>query len=295
MAFVLTSTAMDVDKEEIARSIKLNGGLVLEQGFHELFDHESAGMPSSSQSRRRSESVAEGSVGLTLKPMYKDLGFVALISDSHSRSTKYIQALALNVPCLHLRWVQDSLNASRAAPFLRYLLPAGVSKFLDPNGVVRSRTMIPYDPAAEDLTFAQTVGDRDLLLRKQTVLLITGKSKKEIEKRQPFIFLTHALGSATVGRCADIAAATELLQKGHWDWIYVDNGESGVADAAAELFGTGKPAASGKAKKSKKRKRDEAEEKEDLVARGEVAGKRVKITCAEFVIQSLILGALVEE
>jgi hypothetical protein len=295
MAFVLTSTAMDVDKEEIARSIKTNGGLVLEQGFHELFDHESADAPSSSQSRRRSASVAEGNAGLTLKPVYKDLGFVALISDSHSRSTKYIQALALNVPCLHLRWVQDSLHASRAAPFLKYLLPAGVSKFLDPNGVVRSRTMIPYDPAAEDLSFAQTINDRDLLLRGQTVLLVTGKSKKEIEKRQPFIFLTHALGSATVGRCADLAAVTQQMQNGHWDWIYVDNGEVGVADAAAELFGKGKPAASGKPKKGKKRKRDDAEEKEELVARGEVVGKRVKITCAEFVIQSLILGALVEE
>jgi hypothetical protein len=295
MAFVLTSTAMDVDKEELARSIKTNGGLVLEHGFHELFDHESADALPSSQSRRRSASVAEGNAGLTLKPMYKDLGFVALISDSHSRSTKYIQALALNVPCLHLRWVQDSLHASRAAPFLKYLLPAGVSKFLDPNGVVRSRTMNLYDPAAEDISFAHTVSERDLLLRGQTVLLVTGKSKKEIEKRQPFIFLTHALGSATVGRCADLAAAALQIQTGHWDWIYVDNGDAGVADAAAELFGTGKPPAGGKSKKAKKRKRDEAEDKEELVARGKVGGKKVKITCAEFVIQSLILGALVEE
>jgi hypothetical protein len=294
MAFVLTSTAMDVDKEEIARMVKSNGGMVLEQGFHELFDYESSDASSSSQSRRRSASIADGSVGLTLKPAYQDLGFVALISDSHSRSTKYIQALALNVPCLHLRWVHDSLKASRAAPFIRYLLPAGVSKFLDPNGVVRSRTMTPYDPAADDVSFAQTIGDRDFLLRNQTVLLVTGKSKKEIEKRQPFIFLTHALGSATVGRCADLTAATEMLHNGSWDWIYVDNGEAGVADAANELFGTGKSAAS-KAKKSKKRKRDEGDEKEELVARGEIGGKKVKITCAEFVIQSLILGALVEE
>jgi hypothetical protein len=293
MAFVLTSTAMDLDKEEIAHTIKTNGGLVLEQGFHELFDHEANNAPSSSQSRRRSASVAEGTLSLTLKPAYKDLGFVALISDSHSRSTKYIQALALNVPCLHLRWVQDSLNASRAAPFNKYLLPAGVSKFLDPNGVVRSRTMKAYDPAADDMSFAHTISDRALLLRGQTVLLVTGKSKKEIEKRQPFVFLTHALGSATVGRCADLAAATDMIRDAQWDWIYVDNGEAGVADAAAELFGTGKPAANGKQKKSKKRKRDEGEE--ELVVRGEVAGKKVKITCAEFVIQSLILGALIEE
>lgn len=295
MAFVLTSTAMDVDKEEIARIIKTNGGMVLGQGFHELFDYESSDAPSSSQSRRRSASVADGSVGLTLKSAYQDLGFVALISDSYSRSTKYIQALALNVPCLHLRWVHDSLFASRAAPFIKYLLPAGVSKFLDPNGVVRSRTMTPYDPAADDMSLAQTISNRDLLLRNQTVLLVTGKSKKEIEKRQPFIFLTHALGSATVGRCANLTAAAEMLQDGRWDWIYVDNGEAGVADAAYELFGTGKPATSGKAKKNKKRKRDEGEEKEELVARGEVGGKKVKITCAEFVIQSLILGALVED
>ncbi|KAL5117465.1 radiation sensitive protein rad9 [Pleosporales sp. CAS-2024a] len=295
MAFVLTSTAMDVDKEELSRIIKTNGGLVLEQGFHELFDYESADVPSTPQSRHQSRHSADGSQGLTLKNAYKDLAFVALVSDSHSRSTKYIQALALNVPCLHLRWVHDSLNASRAVPFIKYLLAAGVSKFLDPNGVVRSRTLAPYDPGAEDISFEHTVSNRDLLLRDQTVLLVTGRSKKEMEKRQPFIFLTHALGSTTVGRCADLAAASQMIQEGQWDWIYVDNGEAGVADAAAELFGTGKPAASGKTKKGKKRKRDEGEGNEELVARGTMGRKKVKITCAEFVIQSLILGALVEE
>jgi hypothetical protein len=297
MAFVLTSTAADVDKEAIARVIKTNGGQVLEQGFHELFDYESNDTSPSSQGRRKSTPSTSGSAGLSLKPAYQDLGFVALISDSFSRSTKYIQALALNVPCLHLRWVQDSLSASRAAPFARYLLPAGVSRFLDPNGVVRSRTMTVYDPAADDMSFAHAIGDRDLLLSGQTVLLVTGKSKKEIEKRQPFVFLSHALGSANVGRCADLGAAAELLADGaQWDWIYVDNGEAGVADAAAELFGTGRPAAGGKAKKGgKKRKRDEMEEGGELVARGEVEGKKVKITCSEFVVQSLILGALVEE
>jgi len=295
MAFVLTSTAAEVDKEAIAKTIKAHGGLILEQGFHELFNHEDSDN-SSSQSGRSSSSVAEESAGLVLKDAYKDLGFVALISDSHSRSTKYIQALALNVPCLHLRWVQDSLAASRAKPFMRYLLPAGVSKFLDPHGVVRSRTMQPYDPAADGVSFAQTIEDRDLLLRDQTVLLVTGKSKKEIEKRQPFIFLTHALGSASVGRCADLAAASEMLTDGHyWDWVYVDNGEAGVADAAAELFGTEKPASTAKAKKGKKRKREESEEKEDLVVRAEFGGRKIRVTCAEFVIQSLILGALIEE
>jgi hypothetical protein len=295
MAFVLTSTAVDVDKEAMAKVIKTHGGQVLEHGFHELFEYESADMPPSSQSRRRSASAVEGSAGLALKHQYKDLGFVALLSDSHSRSTKYIQALALNVPCLHLRWVHDSLSASHAVSFAKYLLPAGVSKYLDPNGVVRSRTMSTYDPAGDDVTFAQTINGRDLLLHTQTVLLVTGKSKKEIEKRQPFIFLTHALGSAHVGRCADLDAAAQMLQDEQWDWVYVDNGEQGVADAAAQLFGTSAVSKGQKKKAGKKRKRDESEVQEELVARGELAGKKVRITCSEFVIQSLILGALVEE
>ena len=294
MAFVLTSTVADVDKEGIARNIKINGGLVLEQGFHELFEFENT-EPPSSQSRRRSISSIEDFNGPALKHAYKDLGFVALISDSHSRSTKYLQALALNVPCLHLRWIGDSLSASRALPFPRYLLPAGVSKFLDPNGVVRSRTMRCYDPAGDDVSFAQIIRDRDLLLQGQTVLLITGKSKKEMDRQQPFVFLTHALGSANVGRCADLAAAAKMLRDSQWDWVYVDNGERGVADAAADLFGTARPSHGIKSKKSKKRKRDESEEKEGLVARGVISGRAVRITCAEFVIQSLILGALIEE
>jgi hypothetical protein len=291
MAFVLTSTAEDMDKEAISKAIKANGGQVLEVGFHELFEHESFGTLSS-QGHPKSKSDNE----LTLKEEAKQLGFVALITDSHSRSTKYLQALALNVPCLHLRWVQDSLRASRALRFGKYLLPAGVSTYLDAHGVVRSRTMYIHDPTSDNVSFSQTILQRDLLLQNQAVLLITGKAKKDIEKRQPFVFLTHALGSANVGRCADLAAAAQMLHNGRWDWVYVDNGQQGVADAAASLFGTKTPAKGARAgsKKGKKRKRD-SEEREELVARGRIGGRDIRITCAEFVIQSLILGALVEE
>lgn len=295
MAFVLTSTGDGMDKDAVARAIKTNGGRVLEQGFHELFDIESIEL-SASQSRRTSVSAIEGAGVLTLKEDFKKLGFVALITDSHSRSTKYLQALALNVPCLHLRWVNDSLSASHALSFARYLLPAGLSRYLDPNGIVRSRAMRIYDPSNDDVSFERTFQDRDLLLQGQSVLLVTGKSKKEIEKRQPFVFLTHALGASNVGRCADLGAATQHLSQGQWDWVYVDNDQSSVTDAAAELFGTGAPAKSAKGsfKKSKKRKRDDGEA-EELVAKGDIAGRKVRVAAAEFVIQSLILGALVDE
>lgn len=295
MAFVLTSTGDGMDKDAVARAIKINGGRILEQGFHELFDTESIEL-SASQSRRTSVSGVQQGGMLTLKEEFKKLGFVALITDSHSRSTKYLQALALNVPCLHLRWINDSLSASQALKFARYLLPAGLSRYLDPNGIVRSRAMRIYDPSSEEVYFERTFDDRDLLLQGQSVLLVTGKSKKEIEKRQPFVFLTHALGASNVGRCADVKAASQSLTQGHWDWVYVDSDQSSVAEAAAELFGTNVPTKSTKSfsKKSKKRKRDDGEV-EELFAKGEVAGKTVKVASAEFVIQSLILGALVDE
>jgi len=284
-----------MDKDAVARAIKTNGGRVLEQGFHELFDTESIEL-TASQSRRTSVSALEGAGVLTLKEEVKKLGFVALITDSHSRSTKYLQALALNVPCLHLRWVNDSLSLFHALSFARYLLPAGLSKYLDPNGIIRSRAMRIYDPSGDDVSFEKIFQDRDLLLQGQSVLLVTGKSKKEIERRQPFVFLTHALGASNVGRCADLAAATQLLAQGQWDWIYVDSDQTSVADAAAELFGTGAPAKStkGSFKKGKKRKRDDGET-EELLAKGEIAGRKVRVASAEFVIQSLILGALVDE
>lgn len=295
MAFVLTSTGDGMDKDAVAQAIKTNGGRVLEHGFHELFDTESIEL-SASQSRRTSVSAIDGAGVLTLKEDFKRLGFVALITDSHSRSTKYLQALALNVPCLHLRWVNDSLSGTHALPFARYLLPAGVSKYLDPNGIVRSRAMRIYDPSSDDVSFEKIFQNRDLLLQGQSVLLVTGKSKKEIEKRQPFVFLTHALGAANVGRCADLGAAAQSLVHGQWDWVYVDGDQSSIADAAAELFGTSAPPKStkGSFKKGKKRKREDAET-EHLVAKGEIAGRKVRIASAEFVIQSLILGALADE
>ncbi|KAJ4988636.1 UbiD family decarboxylase [Stagonosporopsis vannaccii] len=296
MAFVLTSTGDGMDKDAIARTIKTNGGRVLEQGFHELFDTELIEL-SASQSRRTSVSgIEEGGV-LTLKEEFKKLGFVALITDSHSRSTKYLQALALNVPCLHLRWVNDSLSATHALSFARYLLPAGLSKYLDPNGIVRSRAMRIYDPSSDDVSFEKTFQDREPLLQGQSVLLVTGKSKKDIEKRQPFVFLTHALGASNVGRCADLSAATQHLTQGHWDWVYVDSDQSSVADAAAELFGTAAAptkAAKSTLKKGKKRKRDDGEP-EELLVKGDIAGRIARVASAEFVIQSLILGALVDE
>jgi hypothetical protein len=296
MVFAISFTLQSSDRDGIVRMITSNGGQILEDGFQELFadiDFDALSAPK----RKVPATPPAGPDELILKKEFKDLRFTALISDSHSRRTKYVQALALNIPCLHLRWIQDSVSASRPLTFSKYLLPAGLSTFLDPTGIVRSRTMQSYDPAVEDLSFNNIVRERGLLFSGHRVLMVTGKSKQALEKRKPYLFLTHVLGPESIGRCTDLETAKNMIKKESWDWVYVDDGPSGVLDVAGFLFTGAKPATKsvGKGKAGKKRKRAEAEEPEVMVMSGMLGGKKIHVACDEFVIQSLILGALVDE
>ncbi|KAF2192003.1 hypothetical protein K469DRAFT_719069 [Zopfia rhizophila CBS 207.26] len=303
MAFAITFTQDGSDKDAIANLIISNGGQVLEDGFHTLFQNmDSSDAPADDTKPGKSKAnikvkakVDVGEDELVIKEEYRELGFVALISDEYSRRTKYVQALALNLPCLHYRWTTDSISSSRAVSFAKYLLPAGQSTYL--NGAVRARTMELYDPAGEDAQFVDVISRRETLLSKHSVLLVVGKGRKEIERKKPYLFLTHALGPLTVGRCTDLSAAKKMIEKDDWDWIYVDGGERGVIEAGAALFGRATKSGSAKngGAKRKKRKREDSVETEAVVGQGTISGKRVKIACDEFVVQSLILGALMEE
>lgn len=312
MAFAITlqHDEDEYEKRALSKLITSNGGQVLD-GFYELFDDtdevDAPSRPTSSAGKTKGKgkssrssfgSTTSANTGLTLKDVFKNLHFAALITDTHSRRTKYIQALALNIPCLHQRWLNDSIAASNPLPFTKYLLPAGLSTFLSPEGVVRSRSLQLYNPV--DAIFSDIVESRDLLLKDYSVLLITGKSKREIERKKPYLFLTHALGPHTVGRCSDIFAAWDMLKSGTWDWVYVDGGVAGLSEAEKAFFDTGgekSKAGSAAPARGKKRKsfKEASVEPEVLVKVGEVGGRKVRLVCDEFVIQSLILGALVEE
>ncbi|KAF1968729.1 hypothetical protein BU23DRAFT_540717 [Bimuria novae-zelandiae CBS 107.79] len=280
MAFAITSTSEAINRDGLSKLITSNGGLLVDDGFHELFDTDSYDAPASSASSAKAPPSSMH--GLQLKRENEDLHFVALISESFSRKPKFIQALALNIPCLHLRWVHDSIAAGHALPFPKYLLPAGVSTFLDPAGVVRSRDMPIYDPTADDVTFAQMVKDRKLFFRGQSILIVT-----EQQEQEPYIFLTHAMGAAEVGQCTDLDEAKDSVESGAWDWVYMDLKKQDLSSAAVTFLGKGK---------SKKRKRNsDVVKSEALVRHGTVGNKTVRVACSEFVIQSVILGALIEE
>lgn len=285
MAFAITSTSDTVNKDGLGKLITSKGGVLVDEGFHELFDTDSYDAPASSAGSGHTSSSLHG---LTLKPKNEKLRFVALIAQSHSRSPKFIQALSLNIPCLHLKWVHDSVAAGHALPFAKYLLPAGVSTFLDPAGVVRSRDMPTFDPTDEDSSFAQMILNRDLIFRDQSILIVTEENAQE-----PYIFLTRAMGATEVGQCNDLDEAKDSFESGAWDWVYVDVKPGDLANAASFIFGRGNAKARKNA--SKKRKRESDGKAEALIRSGVVGGETVRVVCGEFVIQSLILGALIEE
>lgn len=292
MAFAISYASNETEKFDVTRLIKRNGGLILEQGFDELFvapqlDDQTTPTKRSSKTGAAAQGNVE-SGSLQLKPEYERLGFIALIADKHSRRAKYMQALALEIPTLSGRWIIDSFDSSRNAagspsprPWSRYLLPAGESSYL--GGAIRSRTLQYYNPSSVKLPV--TVASRALLLGGAGVLLVAPKKGKGTwERRKAYAFLTLALGAGSVRRVGDLAEAKKLLaadaEKQKWTWVYVDDD---VSDAAKVLFGA-KGSGAGR-----KRKRNEGPQ---MCVEG-MQG-RVRVVGDEFVVQSLILGALVD-
>ena len=239
MAFAISYDS-PIRKSDLTDVIVANEGLVLASGFHELF------MPDQ----------------LALKPQYANLGFTALLADKHSRKEKYLQALALGLPCLSGKWVEACASNGGLVDWQSYLLPAGESDELE--GAIRSRVLPIYDPATA--LVAGVVQSRPDILRNESVIFVLGRGKAE-EKRRPYVFLTQALGAGRVQKVTDVRAAKELLDDAKKDedsWVFVDDRD---VEAATALF----------SKQS---------------GRGAARTAVIKVVGNEFVKQSLVLGRM---
>ncbi|KAK6442371.1 radiation sensitive protein rad9 [Oleoguttula sp. CCFEE 5521] len=285
MAFAISYAQHETEKAEITRLIRHNGGHILEEGFDGLFASPLLDEPTTPSKGSPKRPTSTPGSALRLKPEFADLGFVALIADKHSRRAKYVQALSLGIPTLHGRWVLHSVTqapkAAKPISWSRYLLPAGESAYL--SGAVRSRTLSPYPVSTA--RFADTLAARDLLLDGAGVLLVaSGKSKATWERRRTYAFLTLAIGAGNVQRVNDLKEAKALLASDprKWSWVYVDNEK--VNEAAEVLFGNS----------GVKRKRDETGAKKKAQAVLSAGTDGVRVVGDEFVVQSLILGGLVE-
>ena len=271
MAFAITNVDRSEDSKRVKERVRCNGGIILENGFDELFNVPTLNRTATSDRNSRAT--------LHLTSEAQDLGFTCLIADKHCRRAKFIQALALGIPCLATRWVSDCVAKQRIVPWAPYLLPSGESAFL--SGAIRSRNLQPF--SADKASLAKIVENRTKLLDGASVLLIMEKNQEETMRQHPLI--THALGASRVVKAVNVDAAMKELADAQalnedWDWVFSYDKEK---DTEKRLFGTANP--------GRKRKRG----KENEMHEGPMKKVKTKVVGNEFVIQSLILGMLIDE
>lgn len=276
MAFSVSYLAQSDEKQRVVRHIEENGGRVLENGFDELFNVVASTVTTPVKDAEADPILKNN---LTITAEAREIGFTCVIADKHSRRAKYMQALALGLPCIAGKWIEHCVTQNKVLDWSPYMLAAGESSFL--GGAIRSRSLASY-PAAT-ASFENSFCSRLLLLDGKSILLVMGKKKQEEERKRAYLFLTHVLGAKKVKRVISNQEARKVLleaeSKGEtWDWVYVDSKEE---DAEKAIFAAGP---------SRKRKRFSiANNIEDQPP------KRVRLISDEFVVQSLILGKLLEE
>lgn len=295
MVFAVSFLENEEAKTHTTRLILENDGHILKEGFNELFEFPSS-VPLADPSKTRDSNETDSEENFRLTSIAEEVGFACVIADKHSRREKYMQALALNLPCLSWRWIEDCVAQSRILDWEMYLLPAGESMYLD--GATKSR-ILPPNPASI-ARLSETITARPMLFKGQSVLLVMGRGRAE-EKRKAYIFLTYALGASKVERVFDLKAAKALLDqqanspsRPSWDIISVDDSEQ----AAARSLLLGTPEASDKplaARSGKKRKKSDLMDSVNVSAN--VGGdpsptKRIRVAGNEFICQSLILGKM---
>ena len=271
MAFAVTNIDRVDENERVKNLIISNGGHILSTGLDELFH-----IPALPRTTSPADPHTDTSFSLTAAA--KDVGFTCLIADKHCRTVKFIQALSLGIPCLSTRWVTNCVAKQRVLPWAPYLLPSGESAFL--GGAVRSRVMQPFD--AETATLAEIIDKRPKMLDGASVLIIMEKGQEKSMQQHPLI--THALGASKISRAISDASAAKAVADAQalgepWDWVFSYDKEREVEEKLFGESGTGK---------KRKRGRDSGFGRQGKKGKTRVVGN-------EFVIQSLILGMLIEE
>jgi hypothetical protein len=250
--------------------------------FDELFEQASIRSVTSSPVAETSSSStpqpADGEISLTAAARH--LGFTALVADGHSRKVKYMQALALGLPCIAHRWITTCLERDEIVDWAPYLLCAGESAFL--GGAYRSRNLVSYDASHARLT--QVMEARPRLLGSSRILIVMKKSEQG--KKAEYVFLARVLG-ATICRVNSLEDAKAKMKASQdqgrpFDWVYIGDKVS----KADWLTDAGKDAGGN----NKKRKRGSG----NAAATAGPQSKKLRTLSDELVIQSLILGRLIE-
>ncbi|KAK2748978.1 hypothetical protein FQN57_007261 [Myotisia sp. PD_48] len=314
MAFALSYTGNEKTRQEIETALSENGGWILREGFDELFEP----LPWLSLDSSKPE-ASKNEESLILTGDAAHTGFTCLITDQHSRRPKYMQALALNLPCLAGQWVHDCIETQTIVDWHPYLLAAGSSIVLD--GAVKSRTLSFYPPVT--VALSETISMRLKIFNEQSILFVTGceeavvQQKKgahkrktlgqeAIQKRKAFSFLTFALGPQRVRCVPTLKDALDILSKqldtmsssedrgsNAWDWLYVGDENAAVAARKAlTKLGTAPKSSTQGRGRGRPQKISNAIRANEPSSSQVVNADSIGILDNEFLCQVLILGKL---
>ena len=287
MVFAISFGDNDNAKSRTTELVKENGGHVLRDGFDELFKYSDVLPMAAGPDSEYHDSTASNN-DFRLTPFGESLGFACLIADKHSRRVKYMQALALNLPCLSVRWIEDCVVENQILEWDEYLLAAGESAFL--YGTTKSRRLAPKP--ANTARLLDTITGRPKLLDGKSVLVVMGRGQAE-ERRKPYIFLTCALGPSKVERVHGLKSAQKLVDQAakgspepRWQFIYVDDSER---EAARDmLLGTRGRRSDNTLHVGKKRSRS------GMIRETVDGSEKVRVVSNDSICQSLIQGRLLD-
>ena len=276
--------------EELCDVVSRAGGKILANGFNELLDPATLKQWPVVQSSGHGGAAGndESDFTLELGQQAKGLGFTALLADGHSRKVKYMQALALGLPCLAYQWATACLEKGEILDWSPYLLCAGQSVCV--GNAILSRHLVPY--SAIGAALADVVSQRTELLGSDRILLVMKKSRVE-ETKMAYLLLARILGARLI-RAYNIRDARNALRRSEardqkFDWVYVDE-ETGSVE---QLFSAKAPEE--KTASKKKRKRSGGGGSQVAVEQDGPAPGRVRCLSNELVIQSLIMGRIIDE
>jgi hypothetical protein len=94
MVFAMTVINLDMkEREELTRAVRMHGGHIVDEGLEDLF-----------------HAPDDVNGELILLPQWESTTFCGVIADGYSRKPKYLQALALGLPCLSSRWIENCIK-----------------------------------------------------------------------------------------------------------------------------------------------------------------------------------------
>lgn len=285
LVFAITEIADDQARDNTEALVRKHGGWILKDGFHELFD-----VPAAANSKASR---------FTLKPSLSRNSAI-LLADRHCRKSKFFQALALGIPCLATRWVTDSIAAGKLCDWRHYLLASGESSFL--GGAICSRTLkYGGKSGAEILKLQNMIDLREKWLEGKRVLLV-GLA----HQMGAYVFIAFALGALEVGVAQSTEEARSVLEssggndsvageRAGWDWVCVHEEERAVNDDAQEAETGGRKKRKRESEDGGARKKRKVQGDAAVVSDGLEGFDGVKVVGTEYVVQSLILGRLLDE